>query len=223
MRHKRRMTGETELPAEQQLAIAYARRHHRDAIDAILRLDRNLGRAVSQANEPIVGQIRLAWWRDALVAPLEARPPGNPVLDAISLVFDSKSERLVALIDGWESLLLAETLTEQSIEPFVHGRSQAWCLAAEHMSSGDLPEVVDASARFWALADLLTGLGDERERSVILSIAERLPEPSRLSRDLRPLSILAALARRAIAQGGVPLLSDRRAALVALRTGLIGR
>ena len=223
MRHKRPMTGEDELPPEQDLALAYARARDRPAIEAVLRLDKNLGRAVAQASEPIVGQLKLAWWRDALSASPEARPQGNPLLETLSANFGSDTRCLVALVDGWESLLVSDPLSAGSIELLLAGREVAWRLIASRLAPGENMTHVAAAARRWALADLLAGLGDEHERAIALSLAASEVRPPRLSRQLRPLAVLAALASGAIARGGLPLLADRRAALVALRSGLFGR
>lgn len=42
-------------------------------------------RIARQVSEPALGEIRVAWWRDALVKSAESRLTGNPVLDAFAV------------------------------------------------------------------------------------------------------------------------------------------
>ena len=218
------MSAEDDLPQEQQLALAYARPEHRPLVEAMLRLDRSLGRSVAQASEPIVGQLRLAWWRDALGATPDKRPQGNPVLDLLSQKFGAGTARLQPLVDGWEALLLAESLDEEAIAPFLAGREAAWLAVALLIDPASDEKQVRTAARRWASGDLLAGLGDADERRAVMDMAKRGPTDRQvLPRSLRPLAVLAALSDRAIARGGQPLLGDRMAALVALRSGMFGR
>lgn len=221
--HKREVTAEEELPSERTLALAYARPNDRDTIDAFLRLDFNLGRAVAQASEPIVGQLRLAWWRESLGVADGEKPPGNPLLEAIVKSFGDRANSLVRLVDGWEMILLAERLDEPAIEALVDGRVQGWLTIASRISSEVDTQRISTAARRWALADLQAGLSEQCERDSVISLAEREPGKVSLPRSMRPLAVLAALSDRAIARGGGELLGDRMAALVALRSGLIGR
>lgn len=217
------MSAQDELPPERTLALAYARPCDRPAFEAFFRLDLNLGRAVALASEPIVGQLRLAWWRDALGAANKERPHGNPLLDAILGTFGRDAGRLLPLVDGWEAVLLAERLGEGAIEPLLQGRSEGWLALASRIDCGSDTQSVSSAARRWALADLLTGLSEESERASVLAIATPRREPVRLSRPMRPLAVLAALSERTLVRGGGALLGDRMAALVALRSGLFGR
>ena len=79
------MSGElTEnLADEAQLALAYIGPNLRDALRIFLELDGRLARIVSATTEPMLGQMRLAWWRDALGMAVSERPQGDAVLDGI--------------------------------------------------------------------------------------------------------------------------------------------
>ena len=217
------MAGDEDLPPERRLALAYVPAAHRPAMDAFLRLDFVLGRAVGQASEPIVGQLRLAWWRDALGADADRLPQGNPLLDDIVTAFGSELDFLVRLVDGWEVVLLAEQLDGQAVEPLLDARSRAWVALGSMIDPDVEAGPILASGRRWALADLLSGLSDALERTRILALASPATEKIILPRSLRSLAILASLSERAITRGGGALLGDRKAALVALRSGLFGR
>lgn len=119
--------------------------------------------------------------------------------------------------------MLAERLEESTLEPFLQGRTEAWQVIAEGVGAKADIERLDSAARTWALGDLIAGLESEGERKACLKIGRPNDGPIRLTRAMRPLSVLAALSRRAIQQGGALLLTDRVAALVALRSGLFGR
>lgn len=217
------MTDE-DLPPEARVAIGYAGKADRDAFASILTLDRQLARAVAGASEPIVGQLRLAWWRDALSAEASGRPLGNPLLDAIAIAFGPLAVRLVPLVDGWEAILLSDGLEMDSIMSLRLGREEAWLALAGAIGAPDEGAAVRHAAGRWALADLLAGLSEPGERARVLELARGMPDDDRrLSRPLRPLAILDRLARRSLAAGGAPLLADRAGALVALRSGLFGR
>ena len=79
------MTSENpeSLPPEAELALAWSGPKVRAPLSTALQLDRRLARIVSRTTEPMLGQMRLAWWREALNRPLADRPRGDAVLDAI--------------------------------------------------------------------------------------------------------------------------------------------
>ena len=216
------MIAEDLLP-EDTVALAYAPRDHRPIFEALLALDRNLGRAVAGASEPIVGQLRLAWWRDALAAQHDAVPAGNPLLDQLVATFGFERARLTKLVDGWEALLLADPVDAVATRAFAEGRAAAWDALARKLSV-EGTDVVGLAATRWAMADLAGRVETEDDRALILAEFARISGSGRkLDKKLRPLAVLDALSRRAIAKGGMPLLADRMSALVALRAGLVGR
>ena len=69
-----------ELPEVSRIAFASTGRN-RDPWLAALALDGRIGRMVLGASEPMLGQVRLAWWRDQLGKPIGDRPRGDPLLD----------------------------------------------------------------------------------------------------------------------------------------------
>ncbi len=226
LRHKRGMNAaESPLPPELELAIAHSRPDDRAALKAMFELDRNLGRAVAQASEAIVGQLRLAWWRDAISAPLHERPTGNPLVNDIGTAFGAASAELACLVDGWEAFLLAERLDESSINPLLEGREKAWLTYAGHTQvSADFEPEIRRAARLWSIADLAAGVRGASDRAALVAIAGTVPaQGRRLPSRLRGLAILQALAGRSLKRGGGPLLSDRGAALTALRSIVLGR
>jgi phytoene synthase len=207
-----------DLPPPQRLALSYAPSAVRAPTLALLALDARLGAALRQRKEPLLVQMRLAWWRDTLRSKPGAWPAGEAVLDLLGGWRDPGA--LVPLVDGFEALL-AEALDAGSIEAFASGRGEAFAQRARELG-GDA-EAASACARRWALGDLAANLSDPGERTAVLEAAAGLPRCPTLPRKLRPLAVLAGLARRSLALGGAPLLGGPGAMLLAVRLGITGR
>ena len=71
------------LPPEAQLALAWSHAKVRGPLSIALQLDRRLARIVTRTSEPMLGQMRLAWWREMLGKPASDRPRGDAVLDGV--------------------------------------------------------------------------------------------------------------------------------------------
>jgi phytoene synthase len=210
-----------ELPADRRLALAYARPAMRDVVLGLLLLDLRLARIVSQAREPILGQIRLAWWRDRLGEPLDKNPAGEPLLALLSL-WGPRRAGLVGLVDGWEALLGETTIESAELEAFAAGRGAAFAELARVLGCGDAADEAGRAGRSWALADLAANLGKSDETGLALQLAQGQDwRPAQLPRAMRPLAILYGLARRK--RGSGPLLAGLGDGLCAVRLGLFGK
>ncbi len=208
------------LPLPQRLALTYAPGKARSATLALFALDTRLGQALRQTNEPIMAQMRLAWWRDQLKLEPQARERSDELVCLLDML-DTQREALSALVDGWE-LLLTEDFAESAAGAFASARAQALLGLARIVEAPDAPEEVLLAGQTWALADLAASLSNSAERAATLSIAPR-EQVRRLSRRLRPLAVLNALARRSLTAEGNGLLESPGSALLAMRVGLLGR
>lgn len=212
------------LPDEVRIALAYASPADKVHYRALFELDRRLAEIVSGSSETMIGQLRLAWWRDTLSKPIGDLPEGEPLIKALANSWGHNIKALTGLVDGWESLLAAEQLDLATVEAFSRGREDAWHALARDCLGYDEPSRAVSAARLWSLADLASHMSDETERNLILSSAKSgSGQMDPLPKRLRPFAVLAALGKRAIGRGGRPLMEGRRAALVALRVGAIGR
>ncbi|NVE93997.1 hypothetical protein [Altererythrobacter lutimaris] len=211
------------LSDEQGLAIAYTPTELRPQIEAYFALDKRLSQIVAKTTEPMLGQMRLAWWRDVLNQPVGARPSGDEVLDAIGMHWAGNETALVALVDAWEILIVEEKLGEKPILAFARGRAAPFSVLDISADENSREDIADAGT-LWALIDAASQITDANERSDFLDVAKKLSsKPSRLPRSMRGLAVLRALAIRALETGSFPMMDGRGAALTALRVGLLGR
>lgn len=173
-----------------------------------------------RTSEPMLGQMRLAWWRDALGKSMAERPRGDAVLDAIGAHWAGREAALVQMVDGWEVLVTAERIGAQEATGFGEGRGAFFAALASDAALVVIRRCAAAGFR-WALADAVTGVSDENERAALITAGlARSGEGGRLPADLRALAVLEALAMRALRRGGRPLMEGRGASLAALRAAI---
>lgn len=176
---------ETELAPPARLAIAYANARYRAAFKLILLIDQRMADIVAKAREPLVGQIKMAWWREGFTSPPESRPKGEPLFEALARQGgDIPASALESLVSAWEILLGQDDWTQDLLRQHAELRTQGvfrtygdW-LGAQH----DVRAIGDA----WALGSLM----DIFPGRVAPSLMPSLPTlPT--ARAVRPLNILA--------------------------------
>lgn len=208
------------FPPETDLAMAWTPHKVRAALATAFQLDRRLARIIARTTEPMLGQMRLAWWRDALGKPVAERPRGDAVLDAIGNHWAGREPALIALVDGWEVMVTADQLGHAEITAFGAQRG-AFFGALDADMRDDTRDRVAAAAFRWALADAATAVSDPAERALVIDAGlARGERGGRLPRSLRGLAVLDALALRALQRGGRPLMEGRGASLAALRAAI---
>ncbi len=204
-----------------QLALAYAPAKARPHWAALMQLDRRLARIVAQASEPMLAQIRLAWWREMFSRPASEWPAGEPLLAMLS-IWDAQRAALTALADSWEAMVGEIPLPVTSFAALSDGRAGAMAGLAHIVGSAADRSEVERQAYRWSLADIAIHLSndEEREKAMALLRSSDLPK-RRLDRAMRPLGVLRVMAERAA--------EDRRPIggagdfLAAMRAGLTGR
>lgn len=209
--------GETfEMAPECRLALAYAGKDS-EAFAALFALDYRLARAAREASEPIIAQMKLAWWRDRFGEEPADWPVGEPLLAALA-GWGEGAGRLGALIDGWEAVGVGGQ--GKAARELVAGREAAWLALAESLDGSFAPFSVEmAAARFTCAVLLDDGFAVPPDLPAeVLAAKKPLPLP----RALRPFAVLGALGERAL-RTGRPLLGGAPALALALRVGLTGR
>jgi phytoene synthase len=162
----REMTGAMERNPEHVLALSYAPRSGAAALEALLALDEALAQLLRTTREPALGQLRLAWWREAL-ARLDSEPaPAEPVLRALArevLPRGVKGASLVPIVHGWEVLIEEETLDRDALRRFGEGRGELFVVAGTAMGAAPNDPLAEAG-QGWALVDLAAPSGARRGR-----------------------------------------------------------
>jgi phytoene synthase len=176
---------ESDLPPPARLAVAYAPRTFRKAFSILLRLDARFASIVSRASEPLIGQMKLAWWRDALLGEPGARPKGEPLLaEFAECSMQLPDDMLEQLISAWEMLLVADDWSHNVIEEF--GRLRGQAIFNTYASIAGAKCDATSLGIFWAINDLRIEFADR----VPISPSGKLHE-SPIRKMPRPLSILA--------------------------------
>lgn len=208
------------LPPPQRVALAHAPVRMRAAWHAVIQFDLTLAGVVAQAREPVLRQLRLAWWRDALLSAADQR---DPVLAELALHLPGHAELFRLAVDGWEELSAPDRLSDAALMRYAEGRASSFTAIGNLVGGGD-PNAIRRAGIIWALGDFAAHASDPVERDVAQRCAaDYLRTPIRLARAMRPLAILSALSRHALLNGAGGLLADRKAALLAMRVGIFGR
>jgi phytoene synthase len=203
------------LPPVLALSLAWQPLASRPALAALFALDTALAAAMARAREPLLAQVRLAWWRDRLNEGPSAWQGSDPALCALADGWKSGTNVLVGLVDGWEELL-----GEAPLDPLAFDRFAAARGAALATIAGDPAAAIEG--RRWAHADLAARVTHPDERAAARALGAGLPPPARLARAMRGIAVLGALCGYALAKDQEPG-AGRGAALLALRVGSLGR
>ena len=180
----------SQLPPPVNLAVAYTPVAFRPAFALLLQLDARFADIVRKAREPMIAQIKLAWWRDAFATELALRPIGEPLLQGLGACGDLIApSALEDLVSAWELMLGEGEWAAQDVEAHaalrgggVFGSYAAW--------SGEGCDV-SALSHQWARDAL------RMEFPSKLNVPNNQPLPALpKGRKLRPLSILAMSVRK---------------------------
>jgi phytoene synthase len=191
----------TDLDPDRQLALAYAPARVRPALEALWRLDVTFAAILAAGRDPMASRLRLAWWREALEALDAGDPSAEPLLQALAahvLPSGVSGAELARMEEAWEILLSDQPLTadEQALYAALRG-GLLFAQSARLLGAPDFP--VEAAGQGWALVDLARH-GSGRDDVRIPGAESR----ARWPRALRPLGMLAALARRDADRLGKP-------------------
>ena len=158
----------------------------------VFALDNECAHISRIAREPVMAQIRLAWWRDALKS--ENLPPEHrtEMTQAIRALpdFTAIQRHLVASIDGWEELIVDDGTDRQGmLDRYARGRGGGLFGALS-------PNVAEASGKagcLWALWDLAGHAGDGALAEAAIEMAAGLDgNPRGLPPMLRMMAGVAA-------------------------------
>ncbi len=187
------LLAETIGPVE-RLALVYAPAKFRPLWLGYLALESRLARTAQGGKEPMLAQIKLAWWRERFDTSADEWPSGEPLLAVLS-GWDAERAALSGLVDGWED----RTMGEDGGVRLRSARVEAMLALSRLSGANDDPDMVRRATLDWCDGE---GEGGNTPR---------------LTRAMRPLAVLRVVALRA--ENASPLGT----LLVALRAGLFGR
>ncbi|PJG49348.1 hypothetical protein CAF53_14805 [Sphingobium sp. LB126] len=159
-------------------------------------LDARFARLITTTSEPMIGQMRLAWWNDALTDQSGAKGQGEPLIDALRQMGAIPLHGLSQWLDGWEALI-----GEIDLHAYAEGRGGGLFQALAGES--DIPAWLTQAGAAWALWDLSGHSGDPdmAERAIAMAQAYLMREEPVWRSEWRPLRIAYHLAREDIAKG----------------------
>lgn len=201
------------IDAERRIVLTYAPTPAAAAaLAALFALDDKLAETLRTTSEPMLGQIRMQWWQDALVNLDSAPPPPEPVLQGIArdvLCEGVTGTEVGQIVEGWRVLLESE-LDDAALR--THGvRGRTLFALAGRVAGAETTDPLEQAGEGWALADLTGKLSDPAEAAAARRIAGvALAEACsvRWSRNGRALGAMAHLARMDLA--GVAVGSPKR-------------
>jgi phytoene synthase len=200
---------------------------------ALYALNNEVARAPEVASQPLIGEMRLAWWREAIGEIFEGRPVRrHPVALALERAVkgrDLAREALEALVDARLRDLDGWPLGAGEVAAYTDGASGGlMALAARTLSPGIDAHAVRHAARAWGLAGLAR-TGRLPADWAPADVAARVSEALALARnELRALPVAAfpavayaALARPYARGAALSDLGRRWRLLLAVLTGTI--
>lgn len=180
--------------------------------DALVALDRQLGEIIRTTTQPIVGQMRLTWWREALEKLGQGPVPAHPVLEAIAAA-DIHGAALASMVDGWE-LLLEEEVGDAALLAYARLRGDTLFAALAGTTRG---------GDGWALADLAAHVGDAALATRAGGFARGALERALAGRWTGDRVVGAMVKDAALAMAGKGMPGSPRRAAAVVRMRLTGR
>jgi 15-cis-phytoene synthase len=188
-------------------------RERRAAMAALWAFAERLTNLLVDAREPLIGQIKLAWWRDMaamLARDPDSLPKGEPLLAALTATW-ARQGGLDTLVDAVEAMLLAEDGADR--------RTAATDFGARlfALSGGD----ADGGRRWGLLWGASVQTGAQEARELLDAARDCAPPPRSIFAANRALLMLDRWAGTIAGKDG-----ERRwrsEGLLLLRIGLMGR
>jgi 15-cis-phytoene synthase len=150
---------------DRYLATLFAPAAQRNALNALYAFNIEIARVREKAREPMPGEIRLQWWREALTGERDGEATAHPVAAALRETlahYNIAGDRLIALIDAHAFDLYDEPMgTLDDLENYAgKTRGALFAMAAEILNaSGAAAEAVTRHAGIaYTIAGILRAL-----------------------------------------------------------------
>ncbi|MES2001735.1 MAG: squalene/phytoene synthase family protein [Pseudomonadota bacterium] len=216
------------MTADGALVQLYVPVEKRAAFAALFAVNDALGDVLRSTSNPMVGRIRLAWWRERLEELDQGAIPAEPRLkEAARLLLPAgiSGADLGELETGWAHLLEPFPWPDLSAEATWFRGLRLFGFGARLLDRSD--EQIQAAGGLWALVDAARHCSDAPSRELMIERAHHFSKAvagRRFARPLRPLSMLAALALRDLGRWpGIEPEGTPGRALTLLRHRLTGQ
>ena len=152
---------------ERFLCIQLAPRVLRVQLYAVTAFHAELARIAELVREPLLGHIRLAWWREAVEEMMAGRPPRHhPVLQALVPVFTHSSQiagDLLRMVEARAADLDPTLLTDQSqwqayLDATAGVLHRAWALILDPEGAEEQAATIAHAAQAYATIDLVRAI-----------------------------------------------------------------
>ncbi|MPT48164.1 MAG: hypothetical protein E2598_07040 [Sphingobium sp.] len=213
-----------ELTFVQRLILASAG-GNMDGARQIIALDNECAHIARQAREPMMAQIRLAWWRDGLASEEALPAHRSPQMDALRALdqFGDIRPALIAIIDGWEEMILWNgDQPEAMLEIYASGRGGGFFSALRPDYAGDAA----LEGAIWSMWDLAGHLGDAELSAAAIAYGRQLlmKKPAMPGGLPRMLAMLSGAARHDVKRGAaMPMQLTPQLYIRLLRLQIFGR
>lgn len=188
------------------MALAYAPAAKQRALAALFAVDAAMGEVIRTSSQPMLGQIRLAWWRERLDALDRGEPPPpEPRLRGVKealLPCGVSGHDVAALEDAWLRMFDPFPWTAETAAAVAARGRTLFTLAAQVLGADTMQ--LDHAGRLWALVDTARHCSDGPSRALLLHEARTIAASlasERYPRSVRSISMLAAVAARDLAKG----------------------
>ena len=207
------------MPHDPRILLAVPQ-NGRAKLDSLWQLTVRITKLLDEVREPLIGQIKLAWWRDMmamLAEKPENLPKGEPLLAEMQVHWRGEAG-LGALVDAAEAVLMAEDQAERVKAASEFG-DQLFLLSGRAISAQPLPS---SGARWGLLWAAYVHRGSEEAPEFLeAGKAASTPAKSTFGKGAKSLMMLDRLAAQILSENGAR--DYRREGMILLRVGLFGR
>ncbi|WOK36966.1 squalene/phytoene synthase family protein [Sphingomonas sp. C3-2] len=195
------------------LAATYVPVSARKAWELLFGLDLHLANVVRTTTEPMIGTMRLTWWRDAIEALGQARAPDEPLLQALSAALSPMGldfARLSDMAEGWVVLLDPMPLAAEALDEHARLRGGSLFAALAVVTGAPEDPRFAQAGEGWALVDFAFRCSDRETAEAALVIARKRLEGTLAMRWPKPMRAVGALAHMALRDAQAGLDAPRR-------------
>jgi phytoene synthase len=210
---------------DRYLTALFAPPARRESLFALYAFNLEIARTREAVREPMMGRIRLQWWRDAIAAASEGQPYRHEILEPLATAIHERSLTLPwfeRLIEAREEDIEGIVPTDlRALTNYAEGSSAAltW-LALEILGgeTGHTAAAIEAGRRLgiaWALTGLLRAVPYHARQRQLHLPADMLARHEVRAEDLLELrkpAGLRAVVREIAGEAGVQLNAARKAA-----------